>query len=841
MRQDSSLKSSSAQWLSSQLALFTGVLFALLLLMAIGWMSWRGHQQVVDQDLRQQELYARVIEDHASRSFDAVAVVQNSLAETVLLQDSIADLPHLSRQLTQVLSGVPFVRSIAVLDAQGRVLVSSSGADVRRQVNLSLLGPRPARGQTLLGPLIRGRSLTDFEVGASQSELRSGINSLPMMYGFALAGGQPMLVVALINPDALVNFQRQVIGDNPLSVLVTSYTGLLLTSTVDMVGAPGMSLAHHSLFGDRQVAREHGSYREHSAAGEDTLVAFRASRAWPLVVLVEQAQGASTQRWLARARPVLVAGLIVVFMLLGMAVVLYRSLRARERSRVLFDRARDQVVRSERELSVLLRSLQELIFRTDASGVVTYVNARWAALLGAQAHQALGRSVLDVLVPERSTDRTTLFALDHLDGVRHCRASTVGADGRTRHFELAVVPLLVDGRITAFAGSAVDITELLETQRQLQMQLSLIGLMLEISPEPTSMADEQGRLVMVNKAWEQFKGLDRGQVIGKRFADFLPANEAQLHEHSEAQLVRQGGEIRFESRISRYDLGMRDVLISKVMVPGESGALIGVLTVLTDVTEFREAERAIREARDVAEEASRSKSEFVANISHELRTPLQSIIGFSELGVMRGKGSDRIVAMFHDINASGQRMLALVNDLLDVSKIESTVGTFHLESVDLRSLIRPVAREMGPLLARKNLSLDMDLSDLPLVARADPLRFQQVIRNVLANAVKFSPNDQTVALSAQIGDGGEIHIVVRDRGPGIPEAELEKIFEAFVQSSKTKNGSGGTGLGLAICRKIVEGHGGRIHACNVSEGGAEFHIHFPARSGGSDSQTMPLN
>jgi hypothetical protein len=262
--------------------LFAGVLFSLLLLLAIVWMSWRGHEQVVEQDLRQSELYARVIEDHASRSFDAVAVVQSSIAETVLLQDSLADIPNLSRQLTQALGGVPFVRSIAVLDAQGRVLVSSSPGDVLRQVNLALLGARPVRGQALLGPLIRGRSLADFEVGASQAGLRSGINSLPMLYGFALAGGQPMLVVALINPDALVNFQRQVIGDNPLSVLVTSYTGLLLTSTVDMVDAPGLSLAHHSLFSERQVAREHGSYREQSASGEDTLVAFRASRAWPL-------------------------------------------------------------------------------------------------------------------------------------------------------------------------------------------------------------------------------------------------------------------------------------------------------------------------------------------------------------------------------------------------------------------------------------------------------------------------------------------------------------------------------------------------------------------------------
>ena len=143
MRQDSSLKHSSAQWLSSQLALFTGVLFALLLLMAIVWMSWRGHQQVVEQDLRQQELYARVIEDHASRSFDAVAVVQNSLAETVLLQDSQADIPHLSRQLTQALGSVPFVRSIAVLDAQGRVLVSSAAGDVQRQVNLGDVTRKP--------------------------------------------------------------------------------------------------------------------------------------------------------------------------------------------------------------------------------------------------------------------------------------------------------------------------------------------------------------------------------------------------------------------------------------------------------------------------------------------------------------------------------------------------------------------------------------------------------------------------------------------------------------------------------------------------------------------------
>jgi len=248
-----------------------------------------------------------------------------------------------------------------------------------------------------------------------------------------------------------------------------------------------------------------------------------------------------------------------------------------------------------------------------------------------------------------------------------------------------------------------------------------------------------------------------------------------------------------------------------------------------DISELHEAERATREARDAAEEASRAKSEFIANISHELRTPLQSIIGFSELGTVRGRQHEKLAAMFGDIHASGQRMLALVNDLLDVSKIESTVGTFHLERTDVRPLVRETVRELEPLLGARRLHVETDLGDVPLVAKVDPLRFQQVVRNVLANAVKFSPVGSAIDLDAELTAASQIVITVRDRGPGIPAPELEKIFEAFVQSSKTKDGAGGTGLGLAICRKIVEAHGGRIGAENADGGGSRFTITLPAR------------
>ena len=302
-----------------------------------------------------------------------------------------------------------------------------------------------------------------------------------------------------------------------------------------------------------------------------------------------------------------------------------------------------------------------------------------------------------------------------------------------------------------------------------------------------------------------------------------------MHDERDRELLASRGQLRYEASTRRRDGSRCDLAITKACVLGEDGRPAGILVTFMDITEVREAERATREARDAAEEASRAKSEFIANISHELRTPLQTIIGFSELGQARSGEQVRLGGMFGDIHKSGHRMLALVNDLLDVSKIESTVGTFHLERTDLRPLVREVLREMEPLLGQKQLRVELLLSDGPLVAKVDPTRFQQVVRNVLANAIRFSPVGQAIDVSGDIGSGNQIELVVRDRGPGIPPGELEKIFEAFVQSSKTKDGSGGTGLGLAICRKIVEAQGGRIVAENMPDLGSAFRIHLPAR------------
>ena len=396
--------------------------------------------------------------------------------------------------------------------------------------------------------------------------------------------------------------------------------------------------------------------------------------------------------------------------------------------------------------------------------------------------------------------------------------------------DIAVVPLLRDGRLVGFAGSAVDVTARWKAQQELQTQLAFQHLLFETTPLPMLVTDADHRVVLVNKAWEDFFGRGRYAVLGHEIKGLHSRDDALLQIRSNQVVMRSGQRMVLEARLPHMDGSYRDVQISKAAVKDAQGQTTGVLSIFVDVSEFRAAEHATREARDAAEEAFRVKSEFVANMSHELRTPLQSIMGFAELGSLRSRGNPAMADMFNDIHAAGQRMLALVNDLLDVAKLDSAVGTIHLERTDLRSLIRPVVRELEPQQQHKLIDLRLELDDAPLIAKADPVRFQQVVRNVLANAIKFSPIGGRIDVQGRIDGQGDICIAFSDQGPGIPPQELDKIFQPFVQSSKTKDGSGGTGLGLAICRKIIDAMDGTIVAGNGPAGGAIFTIILPSRS-----------
>ena len=230
-------------------------------------------------------------------------------------------------------------------------------------------------------------------------------------------------------------------------------------------------------------------------------------------------------------------------------------------------------------------------------------------------------------------------------------------------------------------------------------------------------------------------------------------------------------------------------------------------------------------AKEAAEQASRAKSEFLANISHELRTPMHSILSFAKLASSRMQGDvmdpAKISHYVQRIHQSGERLLRLLNDLLDLSKLEAGKMVYEMLPQDVGSIAVDVAQELTELAAGRSVSLDTSRVQSASVVVCDAARVGQVVRNLVSNAIRYSPPGGTVTLQVVADDDAAasgIVVSVADEGAGIPAGELESIFDKFVQSSKTKSGAGGTGLGLSICREIVQHHGGRIWAANGDRG-----------------------
>ena len=239
-------------------------------------------------------------------------------------------------------------------------------------------------------------------------------------------------------------------------------------------------------------------------------------------------------------------------------------------------------------------------------------------------------------------------------------------------------------------------------------------------------------------------------------------------------------------------------------------------------------------AKEVAESANLAKSQFLANMSHELRTPMHAILSFAAFGLeeMDDAVKEDQIKYLTRIKDSGNRLLTLLNNLLDLSKLESGKMEYAMQSNDIKKTLETAVKEVEGLLYKKKLV--HQLEDLRAVETSvfDNNRIMQVFNNLLSNAIKFSPEGgiiRTKLETAMLPHSSReaIRIQVRDQGQGIPENETEAVFDKFVQSSKTRNGAGGTGLGLAICKEIIAGHGGIITASNNKEGGACFTILLP--------------
>jgi PAS domain S-box-containing protein len=428
-----------------------------------------------------------------------------------------------------------------------------------------------------------------------------------------------------------------------------------------------------------------------------------------------------------------------------------------------------------------------------------------------------------------------------------------------RHKRAVDLPDGSRGIVTAL----LDVTKMREAMDEAERARAFLDAMINALPAPMYVKDREHRWVIVNDAFCTITGnRSRQELLGRSDYDIYPSSFADAAWDEDDRLFATGGLIQIETRSPSG----RWYYKTKVTVSPSDGStyVIGTNLDITDrkiaeakLQEHREHLEAVVEARtaelsaakNAAEEANRTKSEFLENMSHELRTPMHAILSFAKLGLSKLGAESVPVAKIQQylgrIDQSGSRLLVLLNDLLDLSKLEAGRMNYEMARNDLRSVVTAVVAELEAMARDRRVEIVLSADCRDCSGRFDAVRLAQVIRNLLSNAVKFSPEGGIVSVS--ISDGASIHgqdalqMVVQDQGIGIPEAELEAVFDKFVQSSKTKSGAGGTGLGLAITREIVQQHGGRVWARNHPDGGAEFVVLLPRQPfGDGEMETLQV-
>jgi two-component system cell cycle sensor histidine kinase PleC len=261
----------------------------------------------------------------------------------------------------------------------------------------------------------------------------------------------------------------------------------------------------------------------------------------------------------------------------------------------------------------------------------------------------------------------------------------------------------------------------------------------------------------------------------------------------------------------------------------------GLLLVILDVTKEKAREAALTEAKSLAEEANRAKTDFLSTMSHELRTPLNAIIGFSDLmvnGVFGPIGSPKYVEYAEDVHRSGHLLLDMINEILDLSKIEAGRYELYPEDVSVARLVEDCVSVLSIIAQQREVELTFTANDL-LVVEADERAFKQVMLNLLSNAVKFTPAGGSVRLEATTASDGTIAIVVADTGIGIAAADLDRIFEPFRRGeASVSRAHEGTGLGLAITKHLVELSHGRLALESQVGQGTKVTVWLPAAETG---------
>ncbi|HVT12764.1 MAG TPA: PAS domain-containing protein [Fimbriimonadaceae bacterium] len=408
-------------------------------------------------------------------------------------------------------------------------------------------------------------------------------------------------------------------------------------------------------------------------------------------------------------------------------------------------------------------------------------------------------------------------------------------DGSVRWIESRICPVRDNaGRLLRFNGSAVDITEMkLERlarqeseERYNRIVRKVPGIVYQFRRNP----DGSTSFPFISARAEEIVGYTAEQIaenadllLSAIHEDDIVSMYAAMQE-SAATL----GEFVWEGRVYIGNGGYRWFKVNSNPEHCEDGSVLWD-GIIFDVTAIKEVEQSARE-KEAAEQANAAKSEFLSRMSHELRTPLNAILGFGQLLEIQVE-DENYLDMIRHLNRAGQHLLALINEVLDISRIESRNLHVSCEPVDCGQLIEEVCSLLSPLATEKRVQVNVERPPEPLYANADAQRLRQILLNLLANAIKYNWDGGAVTLSAKAAPGRRVEFRVKDNGPGIPKHRRSRLFTAFDRLGAESTGVEGTGLGLALSKRLAEVMGGSIRMEDAEGGGCLFIVTLDVAEG----------
>ena len=499
------------------------------------------------------------------------------------------------------------------------------------------------------------------------------------------------------------------------------------------------------------------------------------------------------------------------------------------------ERLNRSIKQTEQKTRAVIDAVNDIIFEADNHGKIVFLNKAWATITGFDVEQTKGQHLKQLIHADDQDQLTLDFRALLEDEKNSMRLYTQirMADGMFKPVELVMKKMVQEGEKPRVIGTFTDIEERRRAERALSDAEKKYRSIVENAAGGIFQLTGEGLYLSVNPAFARILKYENAEQVLREvknaheqvYMDFggRQAFYQKLHKSNDIQ----NQEVQMRAR----DGTMIWVRESVRAVKDDSGQLLFFEGSIEDITERRESERAIREAKMSSDLANRAKSEFISNMSHELRTPLNSIIGFSEMikNEVFGTIEQRSYWEYaRDIHESGQKLLRVINEILDISKIEAGERQLNEGVVNVKEVIAASEDLLDVKIDNTKLTITKTLDNLPDLV-GEELAIKQIILNLLSNAVKFTPEGGRVTIAGHVAKDGRLHISITDTGIGLDDYEIDKALSPFGQVDNELSRSGsGTGLGLTLVDALIKLHGGDFELISQKGIGTTATAIFPA-------------